>query len=106
MCTEGVAYKELREGCLMFGRLLDDKRVMARALRVLVPGAWYHVVNRGIERRLIFHGEAYHQKFEELLGLMAEQFGVRIHGNGLMAIPYRCHRETPRANISETTRRY
>jgi REP element-mobilizing transposase RayT len=40
---------------------------MARALRVLVPGAWYHVVNRGIERRLIFYGEAYYQKFEELL---------------------------------------
>jgi hypothetical protein len=33
---------------------------MARALRVLVPGAWYHVVNRGIERRLIFYGEAYY----------------------------------------------
>jgi hypothetical protein len=40
-------------------------RGMARALRVLVPGAGYHVVNRGIERRLIFQGEAYFKKFEE-----------------------------------------
>jgi REP element-mobilizing transposase RayT len=52
---------------------------MARALRVLVPGAWYHVVNRGVERRLIFYGQAYYQRFEELLGLMVQQFGVRIH---------------------------
>ena len=51
------------------------KGFVARALRVLVPGAWYHVVNGGIERRLIFHGEAYHEKFEELLGLMVQQFG-------------------------------
>jgi hypothetical protein len=62
------------------------KGLMARALRVLVPGAWYHVVNRGIERRLIFHGEAYYEKFEELLGLMVQQFGVRIQSYVLMKL--------------------
>ena len=77
---------------------------MARALRVLVPGAWYHVVNRGIERRLIFHGEAYYQKFEELLGLMVEQFGVRIHSYVLMANHYHLQLETPRENLSEAIR--
>jgi len=77
---------------------------MARALRVLVPGAWYHVVNRGIERRLIFHGEANYQKFEELLGLMVQQFGVRIHSYVLMPNHYHLQLETPRENLSEAIR--
>jgi REP element-mobilizing transposase RayT len=58
-----------------------------RALRVLFPGAWYHVVNRGIERRVIFYGEAYYQKFEEVLGLLVQQYGVRIHSYVLMYFP-------------------
>ena len=77
---------------------------MARALRVLVPGAWYHVVNRGIERRLIFYGEAYYQKFEELLGLMVQQFGVRIHSYVLMPNHYHLQLETPRENLSQAIR--
>ena len=77
---------------------------MARALRVLVPGAWYHVVNRGIERRLIFYGEAYYKKFEELLGLLVEQFGVRIHSYVLMPNHYHLQVETPRGNLSEAIR--
>jgi REP element-mobilizing transposase RayT len=77
---------------------------MARALRVMVPGAWYHVVNRGIERRRIFHGEAYYRKFEELLGLMVEQFGVRIHSYVLMPNHYHLQVATPRENLSEAIR--
>jgi putative transposase len=77
---------------------------MARALRVLVPGAWYHVVNRGIERRLIFHGEAYFKKFEGLLELLVQQFGVRIHSYVLMPNHYHLQLETPRENLSESVR--
>ena len=77
---------------------------MARALRVLVPGAWYHVVNRGIERGLIFHGEAYYEKFEELLGLMVQQFGMRIHSYVLMPNHYHLQLETPR-EVRRTIRR-
>jgi hypothetical protein len=36
----GVASQDSRKCGLIFGRVVDDKRVMARALRVLVPGAW------------------------------------------------------------------
>ena len=57
---------------------------MARALRGLVPGAWYHVVNRGIERRLIFHGEAYYEKFEELLGVRIKK-GSRLKIQGKLS---------------------
>ena len=28
---------------------------MARPLRIEYPGAWYHVMNRGVRRRLIFN---------------------------------------------------
>jgi putative transposase len=77
---------------------------MARALRVLVPGAWYHVVNRGIERRLIFYGEAYYKKFEELLERLVQQFGVRIHSYVLMPNHYHLQLETPRENLSEAVR--
>ena len=77
---------------------------MARALRVLVPGAWYHVVNRGIDRRLIFYGEAYYKKFEELLGLLVQQFGVGIHSYVLMPNHYHLQLETPRENLSEAIR--
>jgi putative transposase len=97
----GVASQDSRKCGLIFGRVVDDKRVMARALRVLVPGAWYHVVNRGIERRLIFHGEAYYRRFEELLGLMVQQFGVPIHSYVLMPNHYHLQLETPRGNLSE-----
>ena len=75
---------------------------MARALRVLVPGAWYHVVNRGIERRRIFYGEAYYQRFEGLLERLVQQFGVRIHSYVLMPNHYHLQLETPRENLSET----
>src|ERR1700730_9878328 len=77
---------------------------MARALRVLVPGAWYHVVNRGIERRVIFYGEAYYQKFEELLGLLVQQYGERIHSYVLMPNHYHLQLETPRGNLSAAIR--
>ena len=46
---------------------------MARPLRVAVPGAWYHVIARGIERRVIFRDEAYYQKFEDLLAILPER---------------------------------
>jgi putative transposase len=77
---------------------------MARALRVSVPGAWYHVVNRGIERRRIFHGESYYKKFEELLGLMVQQFGVRIQSYVLMPNHYHLQVATPRENLSDAIR--
>jgi putative transposase len=77
---------------------------MARALRVLVPGAWYHVVNRGVERRRIFYGEDYYRRFEELLERTVQQFGIRIHSYVLMPNHYHLQLETPRENLSEAVR--
>ena len=77
---------------------------MARPLRVAVPGAWYHVIARGIERRAIFRDETYYQKFEELLATLPERFGVRIHTYVLMPNHYHLQIETPRLNLSEAIR--
>ena len=77
---------------------------MARPLRVTVPGAWYHVIARGIERRAIFRDEVYYEKFEELLAALEERFGVRLHTYVLMPNHYHLQIETPRLNLSEAIR--
>ena len=57
---------------------------MARATRVNFPGAWYHVLNRGTERRVIFRSTRCYEKFIELLSSLPERFGVRLRGYALM----------------------
>jgi putative transposase len=77
---------------------------MARPVRVAVPGAWYHVIARGIERREIFRDAAYYQRFEGLLATLPERFGVRLHTYVLMPKHYHLQIETPRLNLSEVIR--
>src|SRR6476660_2498665 len=77
---------------------------MARQLRVTVPGAWYHVMARGIERKTIFRNEGDFEKFASLLGVLPERFGTKLHTYVLMPNPYHLQIETPRLNLSETMR--
>ena len=49
---------------------------MARALRVDVAGAWYHVMNRGHRGEALFLDDADRQRF---LGAVAE--GRQLHGS-------------------------
>jgi putative transposase len=51
--------------------------------------------------RLIFYGEAYDQRFEQLLERLVQQFGIRIHSYVLMPDHYHLQLETPRQNLSE-----
>ena len=73
---------------------------MARPPRIERPGAWYHLTNRGIERRRIFADNRDHAHFLELLPAWVERFGVRIHAYVLMPNHYHLLLETPRANLS------
>jgi hypothetical protein len=41
---------------------------MARSLRIDLPHGWYHVLNRGVERRQIFPDEQANLHFLKLLG--------------------------------------
>jgi hypothetical protein len=46
---------------------------MARPLRIEYPGAYYHVMNRGLSRRNIFLEAKDYERFLELLGEASRQ---------------------------------
>jgi len=73
---------------------------MARSLRIDVPHDWYHVLNRGVERRQIFPDEQANLHFLKLLGCLPSRFGVLIHAYVLMGNHYHLQLETPQANLS------
>jgi putative transposase len=73
---------------------------MARPTRLDIEGGWYHVVNRGIERRTIFRGVSCYEHFLALLSKLPERFGLRVHGYVLMPNHYHLQVETPKANLS------
>jgi hypothetical protein len=66
---------------------------MARPTRIDFPGAWYHVLNRGIEKRSIFRSQRCYERFLELLSALPGRFGVKLHGYVLMP-NQRCAHET------------
>jgi putative transposase len=73
---------------------------MARPTRIDFPGAWYHVLNRGIEKRSIFRSQRCYERFLELLSALPGRFGVKLHGYVLMPNHYHLQVETPEANLS------
>ena len=73
---------------------------MARPLRIIFPGAWYHVTSRGQERRPIFLDDRDREHFLELLEVMVSRFRVRVHAYVLMDNHYHLLLETPEANLS------
>src|ERR1700757_3953895 len=73
---------------------------MGRPTRLDIEGGWYHVVNRGIEKRTIFRGAAGYEHFIALLIKLRQRFGIRLHGYVLMPNHYHLQVETPKANLS------
>ncbi len=57
---------------------------MARQPRLSLAGFPHHIIQRGNNRQLIFMDTADHQRFLDLLGDYAKQFGVAIHAYVLM----------------------
>ena len=74
---------------------------MGRPLRLEYPGALYHVISRGNERRLIFRSRGDHETFLDLLQESHETKGVLVHCYVLMGNHYHLVLETPRANLSQ-----
>ena len=62
---------------------------MTRPLRVLYPGAVYHVTARGNERRRIFRDSADYREFLKQLALVVDRYGFLCHGYCLMGNHYR-----------------
>src|SRR5258707_6131192 len=73
---------------------------MARPTRLDIGGGWYHVLNRGIEKRVIFRDASGYQHFCGLIASLPQRFGVRVHGYVLMPNHYHLKVECPRANLS------
>ncbi len=77
---------------------------MARPLRILFEGAWYHVMNRGAGRRAIVPTDEHRETFLALLGEMAGTFGVEVHTYCLMPTHYHLLLHTPRGHLSDALR--
>jgi putative transposase len=74
---------------------------MARPLRVEFPGAGYHVMARGNERKAVYRDDQDRRRFLEALAEMVDRFGVRLHAYCLMPNHYHLLLDTPRANLSQ-----
>ena len=74
---------------------------MARPLRIIYPGAWYHVTSRGFERRAIFTDARDRDHFLDLLAQVRERFAAHIYAYVLMSNHYHLVLQTPEPNLSQ-----
>lgn len=74
---------------------------MARPLRIEYEGAFYHVIQRGIERKNIFLSDKDKERFFAYLNSAHQAYSAIIHAYILMNNHYHIILETPRANLSK-----
>ena len=72
---------------------------MARKLRLEIPGAIYHVLNRGNYRDFVFKTIGARQAFEECLFAACRRSGWLLHAFALMGNHYHLAVETPQGNL-------
>lgn len=77
---------------------------MSRPLRILYPGAVYHVMNRGLAKRATFLEEADHARFVELLEDLAQRWRVRIFAYCCMTTHFHLLLQTPDPNLPRIMR--
>ena len=77
---------------------------MARPLRVVYPGAVYHVTARGNERKAIARDDMDRRRFVATLSEIVEHYRVVCHAWVLMPNHYHLLLETPEANLSRAIR--
>jgi len=73
---------------------------MARALRIVYEGAFYHITARGNERKNIFLSPKDFEKFLSCLIDAIHKYGILLHAYVLMSNHYHLLVETPKANLS------
>ena len=74
---------------------------MARPLRIEYPGAFYHVIQRGTERKNIFIQNSDKKKFLFYLDSAHTAYNAIFHSYALMNNHYHIIIETPRGNLSK-----
>jgi putative transposase len=77
---------------------------MARPLRIVYPGAFYHVTSRGNEQKDVFKSQRDREKFLEYLESATERYGAVVHAYCLMSNHYHLLLETPGGNLSQIMR--
>ena len=77
---------------------------MARALRLLIAGGWYHVMSRGNRRENLFRDDDDRRRFLGLLSEWPERFRIEIHAFILMDNHYHLLARTPEPNLSHGMR--
>ena len=74
---------------------------MARPLRILVAGGWYHVTARGNRRESVFCDDQDRQGFLGMVAALPERFGIEVHAFVLMDNHYHLLLRTPEPNLSQ-----
>ena len=74
--------------------------LMGRPWRIEYPGALYHVLSRGNERRDIFFDDSDRHLFLKTLGEMSDRFEVEIFAYALMPNHYHLLMQTHHPNLS------
>lgn len=77
---------------------------MPRPLRTQFENAYYHVYNRGVEKRNIFLEERDYGFFMNKLGEAAVTFGVNIFAYCLMTNHFHLFIQTPHTNLDRFMR--
>ena len=77
---------------------------MSRPLRIEYQDAYYHVLNRGRGRQVIFNGEEYFREFLHILPQVHDRFGLQIHAYCLMSNHYHLLVKTPEGNLQRCMR--
>jgi REP element-mobilizing transposase RayT len=76
---------------------------MPRRPRIEIAG-YYHIINRGVEQRVIFKEPADYEYFEELMCFYAKSYGITLHNYCLMTNHYHLLIEIQEENLSKFMR--
>ena len=77
---------------------------MTRPLRIEYPGAYYHVMNRGLSRQAIFREDKDRERFFDLLGETVRLWKIEIYAYCLMENHYHLLVRTPQAGLARAMR--
>ena len=76
---------------------------MPRKPRIEIAG-YYHIINRGVEQKVIFKEAEDYEYFEELMCFYAKSFGITLHNYCLMNNHYHLLIEIQQENLSKFMR--
>src|SRR5262245_60028616 len=78
---------------------------MARSPRLDVPGRWFHVMNRGIARRVAFRGSADVRYFLSLVARSVRRGEIEVHAFAILSTHYHLLVRSPVGRLSVAMRR-